>query len=105
MLQVAVVDTGIGIKDEEQPSLFKLFGFLDTTKELNTRGIGLGLHISRMIVQQLGGEIICNSQWKKGSTFVFLLGLDVQTTSKETNDNRCRNPARQGITYPKIKID
>jgi C4-dicarboxylate-specific signal transduction histidine kinase len=29
--------------------LFKLFGFLDTTKELNTKGIGLGLHISKII--------------------------------------------------------
>ena len=102
---MAVVDTGIGIKDEEQSSLFKLFGFLDTTKELNTRGIGLGLHISRMIVQQLGGDIICNSKWQKGSTFVFLLSLDVQTMSNETNDNRCRNPTRRDINYPKIKIN
>jgi len=29
--------------------LFKLFGFLDATKEMNTKGIGLGLHISQMI--------------------------------------------------------
>jgi signal transduction histidine kinase len=44
-----VVDNGIGIRQEDMGKLFKLFGFLDTTKELNTKGIGLGLHISKMI--------------------------------------------------------
>jgi signal transduction histidine kinase len=46
MLEIQVIDTGIGIKQEDICKLFKLFGFLDTTKELNTKGIGLGLHIS-----------------------------------------------------------
>ena len=46
MLEIQVIDTGIGIKQEDMCKLFKLFGFLDTTKELNTKGIGLGLHIS-----------------------------------------------------------
>ena len=50
MIEVQVVDTGIGIKDEDQKKLFKLFGFIDSTKELNTSGIGLGLHISKQIV-------------------------------------------------------
>jgi len=44
-VSVSVQDTGIGIKKEDQSKLFKLFGYLDTTKELNTQGIGLGLHI------------------------------------------------------------
>ena len=44
-----MVDNGIGIRQEDMGKLFKLFGFLDTTKELNTKGIGLGLHISKMI--------------------------------------------------------
>ena len=50
MIEITVKDTGIGIKEEDMCKLFKLFGFLDSSKELNTRGIGLGLHISRMIV-------------------------------------------------------
>jgi signal transduction histidine kinase len=56
--------------------LFKLFGFLDRTKEINTKGVGLGLHISKMIVEQLGGDIFCDSVWKKGTTFTFLISLD-----------------------------
>ena len=51
MLEISVHDTGIGIKEEEQAKLFKLFGYIDTTKDMNTRGIGLGLHISKMIVK------------------------------------------------------
>ena len=46
MIEFIVKDTGVGIKKEDQSKLFKLFGFLDTTQEMNTNGIGLGLHIS-----------------------------------------------------------
>ena len=46
MVQISVIDSGIGIKEEDQDKLFKLFGFLDSSKELNTKGVGLGLHIS-----------------------------------------------------------
>ena len=50
MIEIEVKDSGIGIKKNDQKNLFKLFGFLDSTKELNTQGIGLGLHISKLIV-------------------------------------------------------
>lgn len=49
MLEIQVNETGIGIKESDLGKLLKLFGFLDTTRELNTKGIGLGLHISKMI--------------------------------------------------------
>ena len=61
MLEIQVIDTGIGIKREDMSKLFKLFGFLDTSKELNSKGIGLGLHISKMICNEFGGDIIVNS--------------------------------------------
>ena len=51
MLQISVTDTGIGIKVKDQEKLFKLFGFLDSSKHLNSKGIGLGLHISKKITQ------------------------------------------------------
>lgn len=60
-LEVQVHDTGIGIKDEDQSKLFKLFGFLDTTKAINSRGIGLGLHISKKICKMYDGDIVCRS--------------------------------------------
>ena len=56
-----VKDTGIGIKEEDLSKLFQLFGFINATEEINTQGIGLGLHISKQIVNFLGGEIVCKS--------------------------------------------
>lgn len=60
-LEVQVHDTGVGIKEEDQCKLFKLFGFLDTSKAVNSRGIGLGLHISKKICKMFDGDIICRS--------------------------------------------
>jgi len=76
MLEIQVIDTGIGIKREDMSKLFKLFGFLDTSKELNSKGIGLGLHISKMICNEFGGDIIVNSEWGKGTNFTFLIALE-----------------------------
>ena len=48
---ISVKDTGVGIKEEDKAKLFKQFGFLDATREVNTGGVGLGLHISKCIVE------------------------------------------------------
>ena len=53
-LQISVIDTGIGISQEDQEKLFKLFGFVESTST-NTHGIGLGLVISSHIVEEFGG--------------------------------------------------
>jgi signal transduction histidine kinase len=44
-LVISVLDTGIGIKDKDQKQLFKMFGTLKNTQQMNTNGIGLGLFI------------------------------------------------------------
>ena len=49
-LKITVKDTGVGIKDEDKSKLFKLFGFLEETQNVNTNGIGLGLVIADLIV-------------------------------------------------------
>jgi signal transduction histidine kinase len=46
-LQIAVQDTGIGISEQDQKKLFKLFGFLEDQQRMNTKGIGLGLVIAK----------------------------------------------------------
>jgi signal transduction histidine kinase len=76
MIEIIVQDSGVGIKEEDQSKLFKLFGFLDETKDLNTGGVGLGLHICKMIVQQFGGDIICKSKFGTGTSFIFLIALN-----------------------------
>ena len=103
MLEVAIIDTGIGIKKSDCGKLFQLFGFIDTSAKLNTRGIGLGLHICRMICMQMGGNIFCKSQKDKGSTFVFVIALDaVNNENQIVKLHRQLNPKKQH--YQKIKL-
>ena len=52
-----IIDSGLGIKRESLPHLFKLFGKLQENKNINKTGCGIGLHISQQIVGRLGGEI------------------------------------------------
>ena len=72
---LVVMDTGVGIKVEDQPKLFKLFGTISSTKELNTKGVGLGLSITKMISQAFGGDTAVVSREEKGSIFVSSLEI------------------------------
>ena len=56
-LAVSVEDSGIGIKTEDLHNLFKFFGQVSSSKNINKSGMGLGLTISKLIIQQLGGDI------------------------------------------------
>jgi len=66
-----ISDTGRGIKKEELGQLFTEFQQLDTHKNRNEEGTGLGLTISRRLVELLGGEISVGSVYGEGTTFSF----------------------------------
>lgn len=66
-----VQDTGIGIKPEDLPKLFKKFQQLDSTRQI--KGTGLGLAICKEIVERHGGKIWVESELGKGSSFNFTL--------------------------------
>lgn len=70
-----MIDSGIGIKQEDKIKLFKLFGCLQNTRQMNTQGIGLGLVISDNIVKAFGGQIGVRSTFGKGSKFAFSILL------------------------------
>ena len=71
-----IKDTGYGIANSDKSKLFQLFGFVQSTQDVNTRGIGLGLSISQKIVKKFGGEIGFKSEEGVGSTFGFTIELD-----------------------------
>lgn len=71
---VSVKDTGRGIRDKDLPRLFKKFGKLEQgsfTKTAETGGTGLGLYISKGLVELHGGKIWVESTKGQGSRFVF----------------------------------
>ena len=69
MLDISVSDTGIGIKEEEMPSLFENFSRFDISANRNIEGTGLGLAITYNLVRIMGGEIAAESEYGKGSVF------------------------------------
>ncbi len=72
-IEIAVADTGIGIKREDQDKLFKPFCQLEPAYTKTYEGTGLGLAITRRLVEFLGGTIAVKSECGKGSTFTFVL--------------------------------
>jgi CheY-like chemotaxis protein/anti-sigma regulatory factor (Ser/Thr protein kinase) len=69
-LRFEVKDTGKGIHESDLPCLFKPF-YQATNSNVIGQGVGLGLHISKQIVELLGGEISIESKLDQGSTFSF----------------------------------
>jgi len=75
-VRFSVTDTGIGIPRERQSRLFQPFSQLDASAARRHGGTGLGLALSRRIVESLGGEIGCESRPGRGSCFYFTLSLE-----------------------------
>jgi two-component system phosphate regulon sensor histidine kinase PhoR len=67
----AIRDSGIGIPKDAQERLFEKFYRAENVLTVETEGTGLGLYLVRLIVEQFGGRIWCESDEGKGSTFAF----------------------------------
>ena len=75
MLQFDVMDTGIGIPEEYQQKMFQSFTQADLSTTRKYGGTGLGLTISKKLANMMEGDIWCNSQEGRGTTFSFSVGL------------------------------
>jgi signal transduction histidine kinase len=71
LVQIDVSDTGIGISEEDQARLFSKFFRADNTSTREVSGTGLGLYITKHLIEAHGGDIWAESQLGKGNTFHF----------------------------------
>jgi PAS domain S-box-containing protein len=78
-IEVSVVDTGIGIPDEEQKSVFDKFYQVGHTTKGVREGTGLGLAITQHLVEEHGGTIRVASKVGQGSRFTFTIPLQQRT--------------------------
>ncbi len=74
-MEIAVSDTGIGIKEEELHKIFTAYVRIEDAKTKKYEGMGLGLTISRNFAALLGGTISVTSIYGKGTTFVVSLPI------------------------------
>lgn len=95
---VSISDTGIGIEKEEQKHLFEKFyqaGRFNPDNPREQQGSGLGLFISRNIIELHRGEIWLESEKGKGSTFYFSLPLEYK---------EAREPKKLHISNEKVRV-
>lgn len=91
-LHFAVSDTGIGISEENIQSLFIPFTQIDSTATRKHSGTGLGLSICRKIIEEMGGRIWVESELGKGSTFKFIIPVQINLVRKSQQPQQ-RNAA------------
>jgi len=80
-----IKDTGIGLTKEQQDNLFQSFSQADSSITRKYGGTGLGLTISKEIAHMMNGDIKVQSEYKKGSTFIFECELEKVDKQKSSN--------------------
>ena len=73
LLKVSVTDSGIGIKPEDLKKLFNQFERIEETRNRNIEGTGLGMNITKMLLEMMGSRLEVQSVYGEGSTFRFSL--------------------------------
>lgn len=75
-IQTSVEDSGIGIKEEDKHWIFQRYYRTEDVQTREIPGTGLGLYISKRLVELMGGDIWFTSKFNQGSTFSFTLQVD-----------------------------
>jgi signal transduction histidine kinase len=87
-VSISVKDTGIGIEPDILPRIFDRFYHLDRSGDRLFEGLGLGLAITRQVVEQHKGRLVVDSTPGKGSTFTMWLNIWKEEGEDENNVER-----------------
>lgn len=93
-MEFYVKDSGIGIPDEDQKMIFEPFRQVENNNSRTYGGNGLGLSISKALVEKLGGTMSLQSKTDKGSVFTFTIpyvNVNLQETRREANTENSEN--------------
>lgn len=108
ILHVEVIDTGIGIREEDMGRLFESFQRLDEEKNHNVEGTGLGISIVQSLLKMMGSSLKVESEYGKGSRFYFDLKQKiVDETPIKNNDIKKKKIKKEekGYLYaPDVEI-
>lgn len=83
ILIIRVKDTGMGFKEEDLKKLFTKFKRFDTKKNINVEGTGLGLALTKKLVDLMGGTIHVDSTYGEGTTFEIKIKQNILNKSLE----------------------
>ncbi len=97
-VRFSVCDSGIGIPADKMARLFKSFSQIDSSSTRNYGGTGLGLAVSKGLVEAMGGSIQAQSKEGKGSEFSFTIPFEVHKATLPTEQNSSGlNPQEEKI--------
>ncbi|WP_321430565.1 histidine kinase N-terminal 7TM domain-containing protein [uncultured Methanolobus sp.] len=101
----SVIDTGIGIEEENKNRIFESFSQADGSITRKYGGTGLGLTISNSLLEMMGSKLELESKLGKGSTFYFRVKLSVEDGDNKTNQKQlCCNDAGSHTENRKCSI-
>jgi signal transduction histidine kinase/DNA-binding NarL/FixJ family response regulator len=102
-LAISITDTGIGISLKDQESIFEAFNQKNSLADNNNKGTGLGLTISRRLVEMMNGSIELSSTPYQGSTFKIIIN-NIKSSQAGTTGPQKTRPEFKHLYFSEAKI-